>query len=186
VRFFVAIPLPQPATDSLSQLRTRLEPAAGPGLRWSASEAWHVTLQFLGAAGAEQAGCVTAQLRQVRSPPVPVRLSGLGFFEGAGVFHAAIALTPELLTLEQRVTAATRLCGFVPEPRPWHPHITLARAKGRTRRGALALLKKTLQRSPLTLETEFAAAEFLLYESFPAPEGSRYEVRARFALDAEP
>ena len=31
----------------------------------------------------------------------------------------------------------------------------------------------------------FTANEFLLYESFPGPGGSRYEVRERFALSKE-
>jgi RNA 2',3'-cyclic 3'-phosphodiesterase len=87
----------------------------------------------------------------------------------------------ELLALEQKVTAATRGCGFVPEARAYHPHITLAKAKGRNAR-AMDGLKKVVEKATLALAAEFAAGEFLLYESFPGPEGSRYEVRERFCL----
>lgn len=170
------------AVQALAQVRERFE-AATSGLRWSAAESWHVTLQFLGEASEEQAGCVLAGLESVQAAPVPVRIEGLGFFERAGVFWAGVALTPELLALEQKVVAETRKCGFMPEERAWNPHITLARAKGRGGAGALAPLKKTVEREKTALEAEFTAEEFLLYESIPGPEGSRYEVRGRFALN---
>jgi len=184
MRLFIGIGLPGPASGALAYLRAQCEPAAGPGLRWPAPDTWHVTLQFLGQASPEQAACVTGRLNQLRAAPFPVRLEGLGFFDRAGIFWAGIPLTPQLLALHQQVVAATRACGFTPEDGPYSPHITLARIKGRTGAGALASLKKSLDRTRVTLAAEFTAAEFLLYESFPGPEGSRYEVRARFPLDS--
>ena len=186
MRLFIGIALAPEATDALRGVSERFSAAASDGLRWSLPESWHVTLQFLGAASDEQFACVTAQLSQVRSARVPIRIDGLDFFVRAGVFHAGIALTPELLALQQRVTAATRSCGFVPEARAYHPHITLARTKGRSGSHALATLKNAVQSSHATLAAEFVAEEFLLYQSIPAPEGSHYEVRARFPLSAEP
>jgi len=182
MRLFIGIGLPGAATEALAQVRARFESAghgAGSGLRWSAPDTWHVTLQFLGQASAEQAACVTAHLGTLRAAPFTVRIEDLGFFDRAGVFRAGIPLTPELLALQQQVVAATRACGFVPEDRPWSPHITLARTKGR------APLKKAVERGRVMLASEFTASEFLLYESFPGQEGSRYEVRARFALSSE-
>jgi len=85
---------------------------------------------------------------------------------------------PELLLLQERVTAATRPCGFAPEARPYQPHITLARAKGQ-RRG-LGELTAKIRRQPDF--TRFAAPEFLLYESFLSTAGARYEIRERFSL----
>jgi 2'-5' RNA ligase len=77
------------------------------------------------------------------------------------------------------VVAATALCGFAAETRPFQPHITLARSKGQ-RRG-LSELKTRIGSQPEF--TRFAAGEFLLFESFLGPAGSRYDIRARFALD---
>ena len=156
--------------------------AEGDGLRWSAEESWHVTLQFLGAADDAQAACVMEQLGTVRADVVPVRIAGLDFFERAGVFHARVELTAELLALQQKVTAATRGCGFVAEARAYSPHITLARAKGRGNAKALGPLKAAVERARVRFAAEFVADEFRLYESVPGPEGSRYEVRARYGL----
>jgi RNA 2',3'-cyclic 3'-phosphodiesterase len=180
MRLFVAISLAQEAMAALRAVRDRLD-AAGGEVRWAAEATWHVTLQFLGEASEEQAACLADRLRAIEAEAVPVKIEGLGFFERAGVFYAGVALTPSLLALQQKVTAATRGCGFVPEARTYHPHITLAKAKGRNAR-AMAPLQKALERTKFELAAEFVAGEFLLYESFPGPEGSRYEVRERFRL----
>lgn len=171
--------------DALAQVRRQFQPGS-TGLRWPAPDSWHITLQFLGHATEPQASCLTEKLRDVEAARVAVRIEGLGLFERAGVFWAGVALTPELLALQQKVVAATRRCGFEPEDQAYHPHITLARVRGRSGTGALAPLKKAVERLNTKpgegLKAQFTAEEFLLYESFPGPEGSRYQVRGRFRL----
>ncbi len=185
MRLFTAIGLAPEASATLRSVREQLC-ASGGDLRWSAPESWHVTLQFLGNTQGEQVACVVLRLAEVHARRVPVRLAGLGFVERAGIFFAEVALTPELLELQQKVVAVNRRCGFVPEVRPYSPHITLARSKGRSGARALFPLKKALEQSRVHLAAEFVAQEFRLYESFPGPEGSRYEVRAQFPLGLEP
>jgi 2'-5' RNA ligase len=115
-------------------------------------------------------------------PPVPIRLEGLSAFDRAGIIIVAVTLTPELLLLQERVTTATAHCGFVAETRPYQPHITLVRSKGKGQQPGLLALKTKLRHQPEF--TWFAAREFLLYESFLGPAGSHYEVRERFPLGA--
>jgi len=139
MRLFVAIPLSDAVADELTAITARLR-SRSDGLRWQQPESWHITLQFLGSTSQQQYECILPRLRELHLPPLPVRLEGLGFFDRAGVFLATVKVSPALLQLQQRVTAATEPCGFVSD-------------------------------------------EFLLYESFLSPAGSRYEVRARFPLD---
>jgi 2'-5' RNA ligase len=151
-------------------------------LRWSAAAGWHITLQFLGAANTTQYDCVTAGLHGISHAPFEIQLEPPGFFDRAGVFFVGVRLSQDLTGLQQKVIAATRPCGFIPEERPYHPHITLAREKG----GGQAL-RQLKSRIPGELRfSTFTAREFLLYESFPGPGGSRYEVRQRFDLSAPP
>ncbi len=164
--------------DELSAISRQLQ-SGGDGLRWTAAGTWHITLQFLGETSREQCDCVVARLRGLHLPPVPIQLEGLGFFDRAGVFFAGVKVSPELLLLQERVTAATALCGLAAETRPFQPHITLARSKGE--RQSLSALKAKISRQPEF--TRLVAGEFLLFESFLGPGGSRYEVRGRFALD---
>jgi len=73
-------------------------------------------------------------------------------------------------------------CGFIPENRPYHPHITLARRKGKSGGEELRNLKLQIGRQPDI--SSFTASSFVLYESIPTPQGSRYETRERFSLGA--
>lgn len=180
MRLFVGIALDENATAALRGLRERLATASDE-VRWASETTWHVTLQFLGETTAEHAACVVERLRTIRAENVPIRIEGLGFFERAAIFFADVPVTGALLALQQKVTTETRGCGFVAEARTYHPHITLAKAKGRSGR-AMDGLKKAVEQSKLAWSPEFVADEFLLYESFPGPEGSRYEVRERFTL----
>ena len=180
MRLFVGLPLAAEVVDELTAISLRWQ-SAGTGLRWSSPASWHITLQFLGNTGQEQYECTVARLRELRFPGVPIELEGLGFFDRVGVFFAAVGLTSELLALQQRVTAITRQCGFIPETRPYHPHVTLARTKGKAGAKALQELKAKTHRQPRF--TQFVAQEFVLYESIPTPAGSLYEVRGRFALE---
>jgi 2'-5' RNA ligase len=177
MRLFIGIPLAAAVIDELRAASARLRFAAD-GLRWTAPESWHVTLQFLGNTSPEQYACVVARLRALHVPPVPVCLEELDCFERAGVLIARVRVAPELLLLQQRVTAATQPCSFLPETRPFQPHITLARSKGPKR--DLSQLKTQLRR-PASF-TRFIAREFVLFESFLSPAGSRYEIRERFPL----
>lgn len=181
MRLFVGIPLAAVVLAELSAVVARLR-TGNDGLRWMAAESWHITLQFLGSADPEKYDCVVARLGEVHSRPVPVRLEDLGFFDRAGVFFAGVDLTPELVALAQRVIDATTLCGFEADRRPFHPHITLARAKDLERGKPLRALEARIQRQPAF--SRFVATEFLLYESHLSPAGSAYEVRHRFSLDS--
>lgn len=177
MRLFIAIPLSDDVHNELAALVKRLQ-RADDELRWMPPEMWHVTLQFLGNASAQQYECLAQSLRAVRSSPPAIQLGELGFFERAGIFHVAVQRSPELLALQKSVLAATSKCGFVAEDRPYSPHITLARNRGRG--AGIRTLKARVGAGPKF--TSFTAQEFLLYESFPGPSGSRYEVRARFGL----
>lgn len=180
MRLFVGIPLTDEVRAEIAAAVVQLRRGADD-LRFAAPEGWHITLQFLGSAGGDQLDCLKARLGEVRSAPVPVRLGALGAFERAGVVFVDVEVLPELAALQRQVVAATANCGFVEEDRPFHPHVTLARAKGRKRfRGVPG---PRLWRENPPRFSAFLGREFLLYESFTDPAGSRYEVRAQFGLE---
>jgi RNA 2',3'-cyclic 3'-phosphodiesterase len=179
MRLFIGIPLVAATADALAIEVARLR-AKTPAdfLRWSAGESWHITLQFLGSTKPEQYECLVAELRKLRHTPVVIRLGALGIFDRAGILYVDVHVTPELVSLQRTVVAATTPCGYAPEDRPYHPHITLARRKGKRGHELRNLKLQTLRPG----FPGFTAESFLLYESVATPEGSRYEVRERFAL----
>src|SRR5215469_11062845 len=109
MRLFIGIPLSTTVIEELSIISNRLR-SHNDGLRWSSSETWHITLQFLGNTSPDQYQCIATQLRELRSPPIPITLESLGFFDHAGIFFAGVKLTLGLQTLQQGVTTATQLC----------------------------------------------------------------------------
>ena len=205
MRLFVAIPLADRVSRELAAFVARLRAgeSSESGLRWSAPESWHITLQFLGNTTAEQLECLKAHLNEVRAARVHVELGELGCFDRAGIVFLDVVVTPQLAALEKSVVAATSRCGFAAEARPFHPHITLARKlgnKGLRDRGN----KKTGPQSPVDRGgrdaplrnnvgpggesgiTPFTAGEFVLYESHLGPGGARYEALLRVALGDKP
>lgn len=180
MRLFVAIPVPNETTRELAVAVERMKKRPGAEeLRWSPPESWHVTLHFLGNAGAEEYGCLVERLRAVRVHPVKIVPENVGAFGRVGILYAGVKGTPELMALQKQVVASTKHCGFAPEDRPYSPHITLARRRGRGgRNGITSAAEKNRELMPFT---EFAAHEFALYESFLGA-GARYEIRERFLL----
>ena len=207
MRLFVGVPLADSVARELATVVARLRGGEGggriDGLRWSEPESWHVTLQFLGNATAEQLECLKARLHEVRCAPVAVELGELGSFERTGVLFVDVSVTPGLAALQQHVVTATSECGFVAEARPFHPHITLARETGKKgsrergnkraweQGGEKARGQKNTLRELLAVAGKrrtlprFTAREFLLYESHLGAGGSKYEVRMRVALADE-
>ena len=186
MRLFIGIPLAATTTHDLVAIADRLRSKSAPEslLRWSAAESWHITLQFLGSTTPQEYECVTARLHELHQPPVVVELGAVDTFDRAGVLFVDVRITPQLVALQQAVTAATIPCGFVSESRSYHPHITLARRKGRVGDRELRNLKSQIDTLPHF--ASFTADSFVLYESRATPEGSRYDVRERFLLTADP
>jgi 2'-5' RNA ligase len=180
MRLFIGIPLPPGVVRELAAVVSRLR-SKEDGLRWSAPETWHITLQFLGNTRQDAFDCLVPRLRAVGAPPVRIGLEGLGSFDRAGVFFALVGVTRDLLALQEQVVLATRSCGFNEEARPFQPHITMARSKGR-RQGVGELVSRMQMQPRLSA---FVAEEFVLYESFLGSAGARHEVRERFSLVRE-
>jgi len=179
MRLFIAISLAPEVMDTLERLSRSLR-SPGDNLRWTSPETWHITLQFLGEISDESYTGLVQNLRQIKSPPVPIRLQGTGFFNRAGVFFVEVDVSPELRHLERLVVDATSASGVAAEDRPYHPHVTLARAKGDDRSRALRSLKP---RVPDNVPfPPFTAREFLLFQSFLGSAGARHEIRERFPL----
>jgi RNA 2',3'-cyclic 3'-phosphodiesterase len=179
MRLFHAIPLAESVAAELARLVCRLRGAA-PDLRWSAPESWHITLQFLGNSARAQYDCLIPRLADVPAAPVPIELAGVGIFDRAGIVYLGVEPSSPLLALQERIVAATTRCGYEAESRPYHPHITLARAKGGSGTRELRALAARLPGE--SHRFRFTAREFLLYESHLSSAGSTYEVHRRFPL----
>jgi RNA 2',3'-cyclic 3'-phosphodiesterase len=182
MRLFVGLAVSDATKDALERLTLRLR-AKDDGLRWSTPDQWHVTLVFLGEVDDESCARLVRELATVRQTALTLRMEGLGVFQRAGILHAEVGVTQELLRLYEAIAAAVRRVGLEAEGRPYRAHITLARSRNRDGRKTIERLRRTLEsREQQRVNERWDVTEFLLYESQLSPGGSRYVVQERFGL----
>ncbi len=138
VRLFVAV---FPPEDVLADLRRRVAAAAGPAVRLTPVDRWHVTLAFLGNVEPEHRPDVERALDGVATAgPLRLRLSGGGSF-GRG--RSAVLWTgldgdlAGLGDLHARLRDALVAGGLPHDERPFTPHLTVAYANSPAVREAL-------------------------------------------------
>ena len=180
MRLFAALPLAPVAMERLASLRLRLS-VPDDGLRWSSPEQWHITLQFYGEVFLPTAACLRDRLADAALPVAQVHLDSLGLFPSKGILYVSVAVSTSLQELHAKVLRAGETCGVRPEPRPFRPHITLARSKGRAGEGTLRRFG-----SPDALRfgtsLQWTAQECLLLQSTLRPQGAEYAVQERIGL----
>lgn len=198
MRIFIGIDLDQEVRDRISRFLEGVQGFA-PDARWVRPESLHITLKFIGEQTPEQVEAIAARLRQVEARAFEIRYGGYGFFPTAKaprVFWIGVHAVPQLAELAGRVDMATAELGIPREDRPYNPHLTLARAGGRSGspkrqkddapNTIFAVLEKRLA---AMAELDFGtttAREFILYQSQLSPGGSKYTKLKRFPLGARP
>lgn len=134
MRLFVAI---DPSPAAVAHLDDALRPhiGAGPLLRWSPHEQWHLTLAFLGDVDDGRLPELVERLGRAahRSPAFTVALAGLGAFpsvrRGRVCWVGVTGDTEPLRLLAARAGAAARRTGIDVSAAPYRPHLTVARPK---------------------------------------------------------
>ena len=129
MRTFVALELPERFAIETAALSRKLE-AALEG-RFLASSTHHLTLAFLGEVGEPEIAAATDALEAACTdvPPLSLRSDGLGKFGRANdsTLWLGIASTPQLERLARAVREQLAARGVAFDPKPFKPHVTLAR-----------------------------------------------------------
>ena len=148
-------------------------------MRWQDGEQLHLTLRFVGEVERPVAEDLTASLQQIRFDRFSIALDGVGKFEKHrnGVLWAGVQPKGQLKALAAKIERACQAAGIEPERRAFHPHITLARWKGRAPR-----LDAYLERHGGLASDPWEVGEFILYESHLGREGAHYVAVERYSL----
>lgn len=168
-RCFIALPLPDQVRGALVNAREQLQRRLPANAwRWSKLEQLHLTLDFLGDTPVESVEAIAAHLERACQgvAPFELHLGALGSFgHPPRVLWAGVAgdLTA-LQDLRSRVTLAQ-------DAKPFHPHLTLARARG----------KASFQDVGLEA-ARWQVGEVCLFRSELHPQGASYTVLHRVKL----
>lgn len=174
-RLFVAIRPPEPIRDLLIDAMDD-----NPDLRWVGEEQLHLTLRFIGEVERPVANDIVDALSAIRFPAFELRIAGIGHFErrSGGAIWAAVEPKKPVADLASKVDRACVLAGLEPEHRALHPHITLARWKGRD--SAAARFFET-RNSDLS-SSPFMVNEFTVFESHLSRHGPHHQAIATYQL----
>ena len=178
MRLFVALELPDEVRKAFVEMIVQVRPLCR-GAKWARAEGMHVTLKFIGNAVAdgdtEKLAAVRAALATVKSDAsIDLRYRGTGFFPNArrpNVFWAGIQASPNLAPLAAEIERALEPLGVPREPRPFVPHLTLARFKSPEG------VKRVVIEAEKFAEREFGSSretEFHLFESRLKSDGAEH------------
>jgi RNA 2',3'-cyclic 3'-phosphodiesterase len=194
MRIFIGIDLDAEIRGRISRFLEGVQGFA-PDARWVRPESLHITLKFIGEQTPERVEAIAERLRRVTGGEFEIRSGGYGFFptaKAARVFWIGIHAGPQLAELAGSIDVTTAELGIPREDRPYSPHLTLARAGGRSgspkwRKGdapnaTFAVLDKRLATMGELDFGKMTAREFILYQSQLSPKGSQYTKLQRFSL----
>ncbi|MFB9325951.1 RNA 2',3'-cyclic phosphodiesterase [Paenibacillus aurantiacus] len=189
-RLFVAISLPKPIKSGIHAWCAPLVREL-PFRKWTHPEDLHITLQFLGNTETDRLEQITRKLSAAAAdhegPSLALTAGSLGTFgrpASPAILWAGIGGdgAEPLHEIQRRVADAMRSIGFVPDNRPFHPHLTVAREY----RGETPMQPDTLgaygkPADPLGRPFAWEAADIVLYRS-RLNHKPMYEPLARFPL----
>ena len=157
-RTFIAVPLAPAIREAASGLRRSLA-AYADRFRWVSPPHLHLTLQFLGDLTARRVDEAVEAAHVAAGPAEPfnITFAGLGAFPSPVaprvVWIGVTAGADRLTALAESLAAALRRRQFSLDPRPFSPHLTLARARGHARPPDLRREREALDRVVLGEQT---------------------------------
>jgi 2'-5' RNA ligase len=181
-RLFYAVPIPQPAIEQIAAVVADVQaqgvPGGGRDVRWVRLEGLHLTLRFLGPTLDDRIEAATQALRGATEgrSAFDISIGGGGTFPPHGRPRALWLDVRDgeegLVGLAGEIDRELRHAGWVLDPKPFRPHLTLARSDGVP---AGAAIGARLIGAAEDLEVRFGADRVGLYESVTGGGPARYE-----------
>ena len=137
----MGVPLPRDTAAGVAAIvedvRAQGLPSGARDVRWVRLDGLHLTLRFLGPSPEERIPATEAAVVSVARAaegPIELELAGAGTFPPVGrprtIWIGVAGDTAALGRLGQRTEEALVAAGWPPDPRPFRPHLTLARSDG--------------------------------------------------------
>ncbi|HEU5162713.1 MAG TPA: RNA 2',3'-cyclic phosphodiesterase [Thermoanaerobaculia bacterium] len=172
LRLFIAWPLPETVSREIARktgpLRTALPPAS-----WPRPESLHLTFAFLGDTPDDRVAALSAALDACgEASAIPVRAAGVGVFPDERRPRVAwIGVEPAapVVELAANIRHALTAAGASFDPKPFRPHLTIARIKVPWRAADVGALRDAFRdwRSP-----DATIDRIVLYASRLSPHGA--------------
>ena len=162
--------------ESLRELRS--------GVRWVRPANLHLTLRFLGdTVNRNLLQPLNQTLNQITSQTSPFMLHARGTEAFPNLDRPRIIwiglVSEQLIRLAQQVEGAVVQTGFMPEGRPYTPHLTIGRVRDLH---GWQRIRQVLRESPNQDFGSMLISEMILYRSILGGEAAQYQALARYPL----
>ena len=188
LRAFVAIELTDEARQHLALLTDGLRHEVTHGIRWIDPHGVHLTLKFLGDLPVDRLDAVIAAMEEAAEgvPPFSLSIHSLGAFPGLAaprVLWAGVQgdLAP-LLKLQTGLEGSLTARGFQKDTRPFAPHITLARVRGKLSPTDIQHLAAAMESARAHPRRDLPVHLLSLMESTLTAHGALYARRGQISL----
>ncbi len=172
-RAFIAVVMPEEVRDLISRHVERLQGLVPRSVKWVDPKTSHLTLAFFASVPTSQIPTVVRILDSVAaaSPPLRLEAGPLGVFPNSRrprvLWLGLEGDLKHLSVMHERLQNALETEGFSRERRPFKPHVTLGRARGK---GSIPLLEGSLA-YPEDDRHSFSVEEIVLMSSVLTPHG---------------
>ncbi|MFH1015728.1 MAG: RNA 2',3'-cyclic phosphodiesterase [Chloroflexota bacterium] len=188
IRSFIAIELPDELKAALTRLQAQLKASDPPSVKWVDAYGIHLTLKFLGNVTFKQIEEITRAMAKAAAGISPFRLEvkDLGVFPGPTRVRVVwVGLGGEidrLTQLQEKIEADVAPLGFLPEGRPFTPHLTLARVREQATPQERESLGQLITNTKATIDYAFTVDSVNLIRSILSREGALYSRLATVPL----
>jgi len=188
IRSFLAFELPPEIREQIRAVSKELQKSNLP-VRWVKVENIHLTIIFLGSVDEDTVDDIKEKATFVvkRSPAFKIRLNAVGVFphwrRPRVIWIGLNGDIDRLSNLRDELQKELKSLGFMPEKRPFRPHLTLGRFKGPLDRDED--MKWILDRYHGINSDLYYLNELILYKSDLKPGGPVYTKMATWPLRKE-
>jgi len=176
-RLFIAIDFPEDVREALAN-RCFGVPAA----KWVSKDQLHLTLRFIGDADDTLLSDIEETLHDVNASRFCLTLKGVGYFpprKKPNVLWVGMEPCEPLMVLRDEIERLMEELGLEPEPRKYHPHLTLARLRPEA---PLPKITGFLAANNLFKAENIPISEFHLYSSVLMPAGAVHTIETSYQL----
>ncbi len=180
IRAFIAIELPPEIKVELASIIERLKAGHERSVKWVNAEGIHLTLKFLGNVSRDRVLDINSSIESVCGilSPFSLTLKGLGAFPNLKSPRVAwIGIggdVGKVVELQKMIDRAMSSLGFIPEKRPFSPHLTLGRVRDRATRDEKAMICDSISSSRQVSRQQFSVRSVSLMQSTLTRSGAIY------------
>lgn len=181
MRLFLAMPLPPAVRDALADVMSQMRRSVRARVRWAPADGIHATLHFLGQQDDGVVSLLDERIAPVagRFHAAEARLGPVGFFPDPAhprvVWVGMEEAGKTLVALREHLGREIHELGLEVDPRPWSPHLTLARLDVPLPANAFVATVP---------DVRFLVDRFCLYRSDLTPGGAKYTALRTYPLAA--